>query len=117
MVSRLSILAAAAGLTAAACSTTGLPERNAAVGAAAGAAAGAIIGNNVGDGDAQTGALIGGAIGAVAGAYTGCQAQGGCYVGGRQVQSQLQYDSYARRYYYVDPQTGRTYWQNGEPRT
>ncbi len=107
----------AAALTMAACSSSGLPERNAVIGGALGAAAGAAIGNNTGSGDAATGALIGGAVGAAAGAYTGCQQQGGCFVGGRRVQSELQYDQYARRYYYVDPQTGRTYWQNGEPRS
>ena len=46
----------------------------------------------------------------------GCQEQGGCFVGGKQVasRSDLVYDQNGRRYYYVDRNSGRTYWENGE---
>ncbi len=103
----------AAGLAVAACTTTGNVERNAAGGAALGALAGAAIGNNVGDGDAEDGALAGAAIGAAAGAYRG-YAQDQRHEANRD--QPRYYDQRAGRYYYVDPQTGRTYWDNGEYR-
>lgn len=86
-------------------------QRNAAIGGALGAAAGAALSD-----DDLSGALIGGALGAAVGYYTGCQEQGGCFVGGKQVasRSDMIYDQNYRRYYYVDPGTGRTYWENGE---
>ena len=86
-------------------------QRNAAIGGALGAAAGAAISD-----DDLSGALIGGALGAAVGYYTGCQEQGGCFVGGKQVaqRSELVYDQGDRRYYYVDRNSGRTYWENGE---
>lgn len=104
-----------------ACTTTGNVERNAAVGAGLGALAGAVIGNNVGSGDAETGAIIGGVVGAAGGAYTGRQADQN--MGERTQMKQraggqdLIYDSYAGRYYFRDPATNRTYWQNGALRT
>lgn len=106
--------AAVSSLSLAACSTTDSwspSQRNAAIGGALGAAAGAAVADN----DLQ-GALIGGALGAAVGYYTGCREQGGCFVGGKQVASRdnLVYDNGARRYYYVDRSTGRTYWDNGD---
>ncbi|MBK8837464.1 MAG: glycine zipper 2TM domain-containing protein [Hyphomonadaceae bacterium] len=106
--------AAVASLSLAACSTTDSwdpSQRNAAIGGALGAAAGAAIAD-----DDLSGALIGGALGAAVGYYTGCQEQGGCFVGGKQVagRDDLVYDNQARRYYYVDRGTGRTYWESGE---
>lgn len=102
-----------------ACTTTGNMEQNALIGAAGGAVAGAIIGNNTGDGDAETGALIGATVGAAGGAYTGYQKD-------QQLSEpmmrrpaagqQMIYDSTIGRYYYTDPATGRTYWQNGQLR-
>ena len=62
------IAVAGAGLLAAACTSTGNVERNAAAGAAIGAVAGAVIGNNVGGESAATGAALGAAIGGTAGA-------------------------------------------------
>jgi hypothetical protein len=108
--------AAISSLSLAACSTMDgwdPSQRNAAVGGALGAAAGAAIADN----DLQ-GALIGGALGAAVGYYTGCQEQGGCFVGGQQVasRSDLIYDQNNRRYYYVDRNSGRTYWENGDLR-
>jgi uncharacterized protein YcfJ len=103
-----------------ACTTTGNVERNAAAGAAAGAALGAIIGNNTGDGDATDGAVIGAVIGAGAGALKGRQddiASGEGTKVRQTAQGQtLYYDERAGRYFYVDPQSGKTYWQNGQLR-
>lgn len=111
---RTGLIALAAGLSLAACQTEPTPvQRNAAIGAGIGALAGAAIAEN----DTQ-GAVIGGLLGGAIGAYTGCREQGGCYVGGNQVarREDLRYDSRAGRYYYVDPATGRTYWQDGDYR-
>ncbi len=108
------IVVSVAATALAACTTTGNVERNAAGGAAIGALAGAAIGNNVGDGDAQTGALVGGALGAAAGAYRGYSQD---QRGQQAAQGQRYYDQRADRYYYIDPQTGRTFWENGQPRT
>src|SRR5258708_11670966 len=72
------IAMAGAGVLAAACTTTGNTERNAAGGAAIGALAGAVIGNNVGHGDAGSGALLGAAVGGTVGAAKGCREDGGC---------------------------------------
>lgn len=109
--------AAAASLSLAACNTMDSwdpSQRNAAIGGALGAAAGAALSD-----DDLEGALIGGALGAAVGYYTGCQEQGGCFVGGERVadRSDLIYDNSAGRYYYVDRNTGRTYWDNGQPRS
>ena len=108
------IAIAGAGLLAAACTTTGAVERNAAGGAALGALAGAVIGNNVGDGDAGTGALVGAAIGGTAGAVKGCREDGGC--GASAPNKRQYYDERAGRYYYYDSASGRYYWENGSPR-
>ena len=109
------------GLILSACTTTGNTEKNAAIGAAAGATVGAIIGNNVGDGDAKTGAIIGGVVGAAGGAYTGREEDK--RIGeetrikqGAQGQD-LYYDQEAGRYYFIDPATGKTYWQDGSLRS
>lgn len=103
-------------LGATACTSTGNTERGALGGALLGGAAGAIIGNNTGSGDAGQGAAIGAATGAIAGGVVGNSQD-------RNTQAQtgprgepLIYDNYARRYYYVDRNSGRTYWANGEYR-
>ncbi len=104
-----------ASLSLAACATDDWSpsQRNAAIGGALGAAAGVAVND-----DDVEGALIGGALGAAVGYYTGCREQGGCYVGGKQVanRTDMIYDERARRYYYVDRSTGRTYWDNGDYR-
>ena len=108
------IAVAGAGLLAAACTSTGNVERNAAGGAALGALAGAVIGNNVGAGDAGTGAAIGAALGAGAGAvrgYSQDQRQGAAPVNRRQY-----FDQRAGRYDFYDSATSRYYCENGEPR-
>lgn len=110
-----------------ACTSTGNMERNAVIGGGLGAATGAIIGNNTGSGDARTGAVIGGVVGAAGGAYSGYvqdqryyqyqQPQPYYYNRGQQYQRPpLYYDQRYRRYYYIDPYSRRTYWQNGQYR-
>lgn len=104
-----------------ACTTTGNVEKNTAIGTAAGAAAGAVIGNNVGKGDAKTGAIIGGIVGAAGGAYTGRQKDEnsgeGTHLKTPAAGQRLYYDQSAARYYFIDEETGRTYWKNGQIRT
>ena len=116
MYRKISLLVAAGALTAA-CAQGGYYNQSpatqralggAAIGAAAGAAGGAIL---AGEGDDLEGALVGGALGAALGAGVGAatapQNRGG----------QQYYDQRAGRYYTVDPQTGRTYWENGQIRS
>lgn len=106
---------AALGATAA-CTSSGNTERGALSGALLGGAAGAIIGNNTGSGDAGQGAAIGAATGAIAGGVVGANSDrnNNAQVGPNG--EPLLYDNYARRYYYVDRRSGRTYWSNGEYR-
>ncbi len=108
------IALAGAGVLAAACTSTGHVERNAAGGAALGAIAGAVIGNNVGGGNAATGAAIGAALGGTAGAVKGCREEGGC--GAANVNRRQYYDQRTGRYYFYDPASGRYFWENGEPK-
>jgi uncharacterized membrane protein YebE (DUF533 family) len=125
------ILLAGAGVSClmlGACTTTGNMERNAVIGGGLGAATGAIIGNNTGSGDARTGAVIGGVVGAAGGAYSGYvqdqrynyqyqQQQPYYYNRGQEYRRpQLYFDQRYRRYYYIDPYSGRSYWQNGQYR-
>ena len=108
-----------AGLSA--CTTTGNTEKGAAIGAASGAVLGAVIGNNTGSGDAGTGAAIGAIVGGVGGGYAGSQQD---KINGEPTRirqgaqgQELLYDSQAGRYYYREPASGKTYWQNGSIRT
>jgi uncharacterized protein YcfJ len=107
---------ALAALGAAACTSSGNTERGAVGGALLGAAAGAVIGNNTGSGDAGSGAAIGAATGAIAGGVVGNSQDGKSAAETGPRGEPLVYDSYARRYYYVDRSSGRTYWSNGEYR-
>ena len=104
-----------------ACTTTGNMEKDAAIGAAGGAIAGAVIGNNVGKGDAKTGAIIGGIAGAAGGAVVGRQQDQmdgeGTHLKKSAVGQRMYYDQSKSRYYFIDEETGRTYWQNGALRT
>lgn len=104
-----------------ACTTTGNTEKGAAIGAATGAVVGAIIGNNTGSGDASTGAAIGAVVGGAGGAYAGSQKDKTVGEPTRIRQGaegqELIYDQQAGRYFYRDPSTGRTYWQNGAIRS
>ena len=106
---------AIAALGAAACTSTGNTERGAVGGALLGGVAGAVIGNNTGSGDAGQGAAIGAATGAIAGGVVGSQQDRNSPQAGPRGEP-LVYDSYARRYYYVDRNSGRTYWSNGDYR-
>ncbi|MEM9989129.1 MAG: glycine zipper domain-containing protein [Pseudomonadota bacterium] len=114
------VILGASALLITACTTTGNVERGAATGATVGAVAGAIIGNNVGDGDAERGAIIGGALGGTAGVIRGrqqdVQSGEGTRLRERANGETLYYDQQARRYYYIDQRTGRSYWQNGQLR-
>lgn len=94
------------------CTTSGTAERNAVYGAAAGAATGAAAGAII-SGQPGKGAAVGAIIGAVAGAGIGCARAKDCFGRAREANDR-RYDSYAGRYYYVDPRTGDTYWDNGE---
>ena len=108
---------ALAAIAAAACTQTGNTERGAVTGGLLGAAAGAIIGNNTGSGDAGQGAAIGAASGAIAGGVAGASSDRNTNATQYGPNGEaLVYDSYARRYYYVDRRSGRTYWANGEYR-
>ncbi len=110
-------IAALGTLAATACTSSGNTERGAVTGALLGGAAGAIIGNNTGSGDAGQGAAIGAATGAIAGGVAGASSDRNN--NNQQVGPNgepLLYDSYARRYYYVDRRSGRSYWANGEYR-
>lgn len=108
---------ALAALAATACTSSGATERGAVTGGLLGAAAGAVIGNNTGSGDAGQGAAIGAATGAIAGGVAGAQSdQRNTTAGYGPNGEALVYDQYARRYYYVDRRSGRTYWANGEYR-
>jgi len=106
-------------LAAAACTSTGNTERGAITGGLLGAAAGAVIGNNTGSGDAGQGAAIGAATGAIAGGVAGASSDRNTNTGAAGYGPNgeaLVYDGGARRYYYVDGRSGRTYWSNGEYR-
>jgi hypothetical protein len=94
-------------------------ERGAVIGAAGGAAAGAII---AGSGDDLEGALIGSGIGAAAGYLLGNERDKdrqyqGQNQGQYQGQGQRYLDQGTGRYYYIDPATGATYYENGERRS
>ena len=98
-----------------ACTSSGTAERNAAYGAVAGAAAGAVAGEVIA-GKPGKGALIGAGVGAVGGAVVGCARADDCF-GRARDNGKRRYDDYADRYYYTDPQTGDTWWENGEFRS
>lgn len=113
------VSAVALGMTA--CTTTGNTEKGAAIGAASGAIIGAVIGNNTGSGDGSTGAAIGAIVGGAGGAYVGNQKDKTVGEPTRIRQGaegqELIYDAQAGRYYFTEPNTGRTYWQNGAIRS
>lgn len=108
-------IAAGGALLASACTASGTAEKNALYGAAAGAAAGAVAGEVI-SGRPGVGAAVGAGVGAVAGAAIGCARADDCF-GRARDHGDRRYDDYADRYYYVDPKTGDTYWENGEFRS
>lgn len=122
---KTTFIAAGALIALGACTTTGNTEKGALGGAALGALAGAAIGNNVGSGDAKTGAAIGALAGGIGGAAYGAQkdqtqaaqaANGNSQYATGPRGEPLMYDSRAQRYYYVDRNSGRSYWANGDYR-
>lgn len=98
-----------------ACTSSGTAEKNALYGAAAGAAAGAVAGQVI-SGSPGKGALIGAGVGVVGGAIVGCARADDCF-GRARDNGRSQYDSHAKRSYFTDPQTGDTWWENGEFRS
>lgn len=112
---KMFLVTAVSGLTlVSACTSSGTAERNAAYGAAAGAAAGAVAGEVIA-GRPGRGAAYGAAIGAVGGAIVGCERSNECW--NRARNNDRRYDERSGRYYYVDPQYGDTWWENGEFRS
>jgi uncharacterized protein YcfJ len=109
---RTLLIASVLALTLGACTQSGNMERGALGGGLLGGAVGAVIGNNTGDGDAEQGAAIGAAIGAAAGAYAGCVQDGRC---GNVANRRQHYDQRSGRYYFSDPQSGRLFYENGDP--
>jgi YMGG-like Gly-zipper len=105
---KISILASSAMLLAAGCQSTG---EGALTGAVIGAAGGAIAGE-IFAGSPGRGAAYGALIGAAVGAYEGCSRAGTCW-GRARDNGQRRYDRYSGRYYYVDPEYGDTYWEDG----
>ena len=105
----------AAALGLGACTQSGTAERGALGGAAAGAAAGAIAGQVI-SGRPGQGAAVGAAIGALGGAALGCSQARDCF-GRAQQGGDRRYDDYVGRYYFVDPQTGDSYWEDGQFRS
>ena len=99
-------LASAALLGVTACAGMTPSERNAAIGAGVGAAAGGLIGEDAGS--AALGAVVGGA----AGWYLGCREEGRC---GAVDNRRAYYDNRTGRHYFRDPQSGRYFYENGEP--
>ena len=99
----------------ASCTASGTAERGAVAGALGGAAAGAVAGQVI-SGKPGKGAAVGAAIGALGGAAVGCAQAKDCF-GRARDHDDRRYDSYVGRYYYVDPQTGDSYWENGDFRS
>ncbi|MGF1543563.1 MAG: hypothetical protein ACFB00_03510, partial [Parvularculaceae bacterium] len=58
------------------------------------------------------GAAAGAAAGALGGAALGCSQAGDCFGRARQ-SGDRRYDEQNGRYYYVDPRTGDTYFEDG----
>jgi len=110
----VSVLGAAA-LGLGACTASGTAERGAVGGAAAGAAAGAVAGQVI-SGRPGQGAAVGAAIGALGGAALGCSQARDCF-GRARDHGDRRYDDYVDRYYYIDPRTGDTYWEDGQFRS
>jgi uncharacterized protein YcfJ len=104
---RLAITAyiSAAALSLSACAGMTQSEQGALTGAAIGGAAGAILGD---DEAALAGAVVGGA----AGWYLGCRQEGRC---GNVDNRRERLDQRTGRYYFYDSQSGRYFYENGEP--
>ncbi len=108
----MAIIGVASIVALSACTASRTAEKNALYGAAAGAAAGAVAGEVIA-GSPGKGAIYGAAAGAVGGAVVGCARADDCF-GRARDGNDRHYDNYAKRYYYVDPKTGDTWWENGD---
>ena len=110
---KLTFCATVAGLSMSACASNRIStaERDAAVTAAATSSANAAI-------VAKDAAAADASAAAVAGYYTGCRNDGGCFVSGKRVAGRdaLAFDNQAGRYYFTDPDTRKTYWEDGQNR-
>jgi hypothetical protein len=49
--------------------------------------------------------------------FTGCLEQGPCYVAGVQVDVRRRFEPHTGRVWFTDPATGRTYYEDGRPRS
>lgn len=99
------LIASSALFFTAACTNMNPSEQGAVSGAVIGGAAGAILGDD-------EAALAGAAVGAAAGWYLGCREEGRC---GNVENRRERYQSSTGRYYFYDPQSGRYFYENGEP--
>jgi uncharacterized protein YcfJ len=99
------IFASAAMLAVTACTSMTPSEQGAVSGAAIGGIAGAVLGD---DEAAVAGAVVGGA----AGWYLGCRQEGRC---GNVDNRRERRDDRTGRYYFYDQQSGRYFYENGEP--
>jgi uncharacterized protein YcfJ len=99
------VMFSAAALALGACTSMTPSEQGAASGAVIGGVAGAVLGDD-------EAALAGAAVGAAAGWYLGCREEGRC---GNVDNRRERYESRTGRYYFYDPQSGRYFYENGEP--
>ena len=96
---------ASAAMLVTACTSMTPSEQGAVSGAAIGGIAGAVLGD---DEAAIAGAVVGGA----AGWYLGCRQEGRC---GNVDNRRERRDDRTGRYYFYDQQSGRYFYENGEP--
>jgi len=99
------LIASSALLVTAACTSMTPSEQGAVSGAIIGGAAGALLGDD-------EAALAGAAVGAAGGWYLGCRNEGRC---GAVDNRRQHYEQSSGRYYFRDPQSGRYFYENGEP--
>lgn len=99
------LFVSASMLAMAACTGMTQSEQGALSGAAIGGVAGAVLGDD-------EAALAGAALGGAAGWYLGCRQEGRC---GAVNNRRQHYDQRSGRYYFSDPQSGRLFYENGEP--
>ena len=99
------LFVSAAALTLGACTSMTPSDQGAVSGAVIGGVAGAVLGD---DEAAVAGAVVGGA----AGWYLGCREEGRC---GNVENRRQRRDDRTGRYYFYDQQSGRYFYENGEP--
>jgi hypothetical protein len=99
------LIASTAMLAVTACTSMSPSEQGAVSGAVIGGAAGALLGDD-------EAALAGAAVGGAAGWYLGCRQEGRC---GNVDNRRERRDERTGRYYFYDQQSGRYFYENGEP--